>query len=139
MPSSEGVFAWRIIMARKDLIAIKKCGPNKPGAKFRATSVEARALVALKMAKPAGEDCQMPVYSSGSESFTIKQSEDIPSINKSDEKDDQDNSLLVSEYVRDYAVESGVDLNSIEGTGKDGRITKRDVESAIEARSNGQE
>jgi pyruvate/2-oxoglutarate dehydrogenase complex dihydrolipoamide acyltransferase (E2) component len=126
-------------MARKDLIAIKKCGPNKPGAKFRATSVEARALVALKMAKHASQDYEMPVYSSGSDSFTVKQSEQIASVNKSEEKDVKDSGLLISEYVRDFAVQNWVDLNSIAGTGKDGRITKRDVESAIEARSNGQE
>lgn len=35
----------------------------------------------------------------------------------------------------EYAVEEGVDLSSVTGSGLDGKITKPDVEAAVEART----
>lgn len=35
--------------------------------------------------------------------------------------------------ARELAVEEGVDLAGIEGTGNDGRVLKSDVEAAVEA------
>lgn len=42
--------------------------------------------------------------------------------------------ILVSDNVAKFAEENGVDLKSITGTGKDGRINKSDIEAAIKAK-----
>lgn len=42
--------------------------------------------------------------------------------------------ILISDSVRDLAIENGVDLSQVNGTGKDGRITKKDVEAVLAAR-----
>lgn len=41
---------------------------------------------------------------------------------------------LISEAVAAFALENGIDLASVTGTGKDGRVKKADVEAAIDAR-----
>lgn len=41
--------------------------------------------------------------------------------------------ILVSEAVAAFAEEHGVDLKSVVGTGKDGRINKSDIEAIIKA------
>lgn len=41
--------------------------------------------------------------------------------------------LLVSAPVRQYAAENNIDLESVTGTGKNGRITKADVTAAIKS------
>lgn len=41
---------------------------------------------------------------------------------------------LVSDHVRDYAAEVGIDLAAVTGTGTNGRITKKDVEALIQPR-----
>lgn len=46
----------------------------------------------------------------------------------------EDDEPLISEAVREFAEENGVDLDTVIGTGKDGRIKKSDVEAAIDAR-----
>jgi 2-oxoglutarate dehydrogenase E2 component (dihydrolipoamide succinyltransferase) len=56
---------------------------------------------------------------------------------------EKDNGEIVDvEYTagaETLATESGVDLAEVEGTGKDGRITKGDVEAHIDAQAEGQE
>jgi large subunit ribosomal protein L21 len=42
--------------------------------------------------------------------------------------------VLVTDTARDLAAEAGIDLSSIDGTGKDGRILKSDVQKAIKKR-----
>ncbi|HKR45850.1 MAG TPA: E3 binding domain-containing protein [Paraburkholderia sp.] len=42
---------------------------------------------------------------------------------------------LVSEAIAEFAAENGVDLKTVVGTGKDGRIRKSDVEAVIAART----
>ena len=42
-------------------------------------------------------------------------------------------SLLVSAPVKAYAEENGIDLHALTGSGKNGRITKKDVTEAIKA------
>lgn len=41
--------------------------------------------------------------------------------------------LLISDAVAEFAKENGVDVYKVVGTGKDGRINKSDIESAIKA------
>ena len=41
---------------------------------------------------------------------------------------------LISDAVAKFAEENQVDINSVTGTGKDGRINKSDIEAAIDAR-----
>ena len=43
--------------------------------------------------------------------------------------------LIISDNVRIFAEANTVDLSTIEGTGKDGRITKGDVAAVITARN----
>ena len=40
--------------------------------------------------------------------------------------------LLISAAVKKYAAENGVDPSTVEGTGKEGRILKKDITAAIE-------
>lgn len=42
--------------------------------------------------------------------------------------------ILISETVRAFAEENGIDVVKLKGTGKDGRINKSDVEAAIVAK-----
>lgn len=41
--------------------------------------------------------------------------------------------ILISEAVAAFAEEHGVDLKTVTGTGKDGRINKSDIEAIIKA------
>lgn len=41
--------------------------------------------------------------------------------------------ILISEAVAAFAKENGIDIKTVVGTGKDGRINKSDIESAIKA------
>jgi hypothetical protein len=43
----------------------------------------------------------------------------------------EDEEPKVSEALREFAAEHGVDLERVVGTGKDGRIKKSDIEAAI--------
>lgn len=47
--------------------------------------------------------------------------------------DSTSSDLLISAAVQKFADENGVDVTAVEGTGKDGRITKTDVKKAIAA------
>lgn len=41
--------------------------------------------------------------------------------------------LLISDNVAAFAKENGIDIKTVVGTGKDGRINKSDIEAAIKA------
>lgn len=41
--------------------------------------------------------------------------------------------VLISDNVAAFAKENGIDLKTVLGTGKDGRINKSDIEAAIKA------
>lgn len=41
--------------------------------------------------------------------------------------------ILISEAVAAFAKENGIDIKTVVGTGKDGRINKSDIEAAIKA------
>lgn len=41
--------------------------------------------------------------------------------------------LLISDNVAAFAKENGIDVKTVVGTGKDGRINKSDIEAAIKA------
>lgn len=45
----------------------------------------------------------------------------------------QQDELLISDNVAAFAKENGIDIKSVVGTGKDGRINKSDIEAAIKA------
>lgn len=52
---------------------------------------------------------------------------------------EQGDGPLISDAVRKLAEEAGLDVGSLKGTGKDGRINKADVEAAIEQAKSNQE
>lgn len=45
----------------------------------------------------------------------------------------EDEEPLISEALKEFAADNGVDLDSVVGTGKDGRIKKVDIEAAIKS------
>lgn len=45
----------------------------------------------------------------------------------------QQDELLISDNVAAFAKENGIDVKTVVGTGKDGRINKSDIEAAIKA------
>ena len=47
----------------------------------------------------------------------------------------EDDEPLISEALKEFARENGVDLEMVVGTGKDGRIKKSDIEAAIKPES----
>jgi pyruvate/2-oxoglutarate dehydrogenase complex dihydrolipoamide acyltransferase (E2) component len=117
-------------MSKIKLVAIKRCPSAKPGVEFFASSSEAKALVALGLAKritppaysqvmPEVPDLVVPVV--------------VPDVDEGITVDTPVMDLLVSKTVEEFAKESGVDLSKIVGTGHNGRITRKDVESAIQA------
>jgi pyruvate/2-oxoglutarate dehydrogenase complex dihydrolipoamide acyltransferase (E2) component len=123
-------------MSKIKLVAIKRCPSAKPGVEFFASSSEAKALVALGLAKrltPPAYSQAMPVEAAtpllpvGSYQLLEKGERVVmPPQNQAPD-------LLVSKTVEEFAKESGVDLYKIVGTGHNGRITRKDVESAIQA------
>jgi pyruvate dehydrogenase E2 component (dihydrolipoamide acetyltransferase) len=56
-----------------------------------------------------------------------------PSSDESDEVDDTNGRVRASPLARRLAIDAGLDLNGIEGTGPGGRITKKDIEAAVKA------
>lgn len=85
---------------------------KKPGDSVMLTSMEAKALEATGHVKR----------------------KDIPKDQRYSTRDMTSVStraVNASDYVAEYAKEHGVDLESIEGTGKNGRVLKIDVEGAI--------
>jgi pyruvate/2-oxoglutarate dehydrogenase complex dihydrolipoamide acyltransferase (E2) component len=117
-------------MSKIKLVAIKRCPSAKPGVEFFASSSEAKALVALGLAKrltPPAYSQVMPVIPNLDVPVVVQHAEDAVTV------DTPVMDLLVSKTVEEFAKESGVDLYKIVGTGHNGRITRKDVESAIQA------
>ncbi|MBF8642264.1 MULTISPECIES: E3 binding domain-containing protein [Pseudomonas] len=46
----------------------------------------------------------------------------------------RDSEVLISDSVREFAEENGIDPESVKGTGKDGRVLKSDIQEAIQAK-----
>lgn len=51
----------------------------------------------------------------------------VPCSGEAKETTEEPTEVPVSEKVREFAIENGVDLTQVEGTGQGGRITKSDV------------
>jgi pyruvate dehydrogenase E2 component (dihydrolipoamide acetyltransferase) len=117
-------------MSKIKLVAIKRCPSAKPGVEFFASSSEAKALVALGLAKritPPAYSQVSPVMPSATPPAVVQYAEQVV------QADGPAAGLLVAKTVEEFAKESGVDLYKIVGTGHNGRITRKDVESAIQA------
>jgi len=52
-----------------------------------------------------------------------------------EEMPEEDDEVNASKAARELADEAGIDLSDVEGTGKDGTVTKGDVQKAIDANS----
>lgn len=114
------------------LKAIKKCPGANPGEEFMANSVEAKALVALGLAKRLGS----PAYS---QSTPVAESpaQNAPVLAVASPEgavQPSPTEPLISKAVRELAESAGLDISTITGTGKDGRITRVDVEAALAAK-----
>jgi pyruvate/2-oxoglutarate dehydrogenase complex dihydrolipoamide acyltransferase (E2) component len=99
-----------------ELVAVQRCGPYLPGQEFRSNSPESRALIALGRAVRKEEYHAVQTY----------MTRDMTAIRTVAP------AVLISEAVRQFALESGVDIHSMQGSGKDGRILKRDIQAAID-------
>ena len=51
-------------------------------------------------------------------------------VSASDEDSDSDGDVEATDAAKELADEKGIDLSEVEGTGKDGKVTKADVEAA---------
>lgn len=115
------------------LKAIKRCAAAKPGEEFMANSVEAKALVALGFAKRL----DAPAYS---QAIPVLQSSPPPvhasvvtPVAQVVQIATPPDGVLISKAVFELAQGAGVDVAAIKGNGKDGRVTRGDVEAVIAA------
>jgi len=81
-------------------------------------SIEAGGAAAAPAAAPAGASAAATVAAAAAEPASA------------------DEDAMGGPAARKLAEENGISLNSIKGTGKDGRITKEDVVAAVEAKKN---
>lgn len=58
-----------------------------------------------------------------------------PKIHEAFDGDESGTEVKASKAVKEFAEENEVDLSQVTGTGKDGAITKKDVEKFIAART----
>lgn len=101
-----------------ELVAVQRCGPYMPGEEFRANTPDARALLALGRAVRKQEYITRDMVASRDyvrEDLTVE------------------SEVLISDSVREFAEENHIDISSIQGTGMNGRILKRDIQAAIDA------
>ncbi|WP_165856738.1 E3 binding domain-containing protein [Marinobacter sp. JSM 1782161] len=98
---------------------LAKAGPSKAGREFLANHVETKALVAIGHAEviedPTGRYLTREIAPA-----QTKQQAPI-----------QPPEPLASDAVKELAAKHEVDLNTITGTGKNGRIVKADIEALI--------
>lgn len=89
-------------------------------------TVQSNELLALVEEGAAGEAAETPqeVPTSGK----VDSGEAEPALAKGGDRE-----VIASPSARKLASEGGVDLGAVDGTGKDGRITKEDVQNAISA------
>jgi pyruvate dehydrogenase E2 component (dihydrolipoamide acetyltransferase) len=87
---------------------------------------------------PAKEEAEPPTKLPESEAPAVEQKEAAPQTEtprevQTDGKRPTGARMLVSPIAARMAAESGVDLNSVKGSGPSGRIIKRDIEEAMKA------
>lgn len=117
-------------MAKKKLRAILRCGAHKPGAVFFESSTNAKALVALKRAKYV--TTEQPIYSTRDMQAAPVTEPVAPLMQYPPEQAAQSDSFNISGSARILAEENGIDLSMVEGSGRNGRIIKADIESILE-------
>lgn len=117
-------------MRRIKLKALKKCPGAKPGEEFMANSVEAKALVALGFAKRLGQPAYSQLPPSADVQSPASDSQQPAPAVVLDEPP-QPAEPIISKAVLELAQTAGLDVSMITGTGKDGRITRGDIEAAI--------
>lgn len=111
-------------MKKVVLTAIKQCGKASPGKTFHENTAIAKALVALGRAEYAVEKKPVDLFG------------DVPSADEdSGQATRGADGLLISDAVREYAQLNGIDVTALIGTGKDGRINKKDIETAMEKKA----
>lgn len=103
---------------------LKKAGPTKSGREFKANSVEAKALEAVGHAERIFPH-QTQYLTRDLVSHETKENALQGSVDSVDE------TVLISEKVKVFAVEHGIDLAAVKGSGQNGRILKNDIESLV--------
>jgi pyruvate/2-oxoglutarate dehydrogenase complex dihydrolipoamide acyltransferase (E2) component len=110
-----------------ELVAVQRCGPHMPGEEFRANTPDARALLALGRAVRKQEYMTRDMVASTDYSVReVVREAAREAIEEAAE-------IVVSDAVREFAKENHIDIASIQGTGMNGRILKRDIQDAIDA------
>ena len=106
---------------------LAKAGPSKAGQEILANHVETKALVAIGHAKviedPTGRYLTREIIPD-----QIKTQNSEPTLTPSQP--------VTSDAVKALAAEHQIDLSTITGTGKNGRIVKADIEALIKPEPN---
>lgn len=100
------------------MVALKGYKKVPEGEKFMANSRDAKVLKALRMAD----------YANGDQTYMTR---DMTSGSPNLSKPAPPAPLLVSDAVRAFAAENGIDLATVKGTGQGGRILKSDIQALI--------
>jgi len=98
---------------------LAKAGPSKSGREFLANHVETKALVAIGHAEVI-EDPSGRYLTRDMAAPQTKGQTPLPPPTP-----------VASDAVKKLAEENQIDLNTVTGTGKDGRIVKADIEALI--------
>lgn len=113
-------------------------GPVGNGARLPGDIVDTKRsslLIGIKKAIPYTDDDVEDEVDDVPE--TDSDDDDFPTL--SDDDGDEPTGANASDAVKQFAIENGVDLMQVEGTGKGGTILKRDVQAVIAARSGSDE
>ena len=114
-----------------ELVAVQRCGPYMPGEEFRANTPDARALLALGRAVRKQE--YMTRDMTAASNYLVR--EVVHEVVREAVRHavEEVAAIVVSDAVREFAEENHIDISSIQGTGMNGRILKRDIQAAIDA------
>jgi large subunit ribosomal protein L21 len=112
---------------RQDFTEVKILGIDVPAGAAKAAKKKAAAKPAPKAEKPAPKD-EKPAPEAKRPAPKAEKPEPAPAAD-----------VLITDAARELAEAHGLDPGSIEGTGKDGRILKGDVDKAIKASQAGED
>ncbi len=101
------------------LRALKGCPKQKEGAEFMATGSDAKALIAIGRAERVIDATQ---------TYQTRDMGNAPN-NKSPAVPPP--AIIASDTVRAFAIEKGIDISTVAGTGQGGRILKSDIQALI--------
>jgi pyruvate/2-oxoglutarate dehydrogenase complex dihydrolipoamide acyltransferase (E2) component len=106
-----------------DLIAIKGIRGKSPGESFQERRHIARALVAVGRASYDTRDMR--------DYHTRDMRAEPPAPPVRQPQTPETKEVTASDAVKQYAQENGIDITEVAGSGKDGRVLRRDIDALI--------